>query len=68
MIKDTGSEISKKILDHIFEEFVTDTNVSNDSQKGIGLGFLDCHLNKKVVSHKLRRQLTIIIEHTKYWW
>ena len=42
MIKDTGSEISKKILDHIFEEFVTDTNVSNDSQKGIGLGLAIC--------------------------
>lgn len=42
MIKDTGSEISKNILDHIFEEFVTDTNVSNDSQKGIGLGLAIC--------------------------
>ena len=42
MIKDTGSGISKNILDHIFEEFVTDTNVSNDSQKGIGLGLAIC--------------------------
>ena len=42
MIKDTGSGISKKILDHIFEEFVTNTNVSNDSQKGIGLGLAIC--------------------------
>ena len=42
MIKDTGTGISKKILDDIFEEFVTDTNVSNDSQKGIGLGLAIC--------------------------
>ena len=42
MIKDTGSGISKNILDHIFEEFVTNTNVSNDSQKGIGLGLAIC--------------------------
>ena len=41
-IKDEGKGISKKIVDHIFEEFVTDTNVSNDSQKGIGLGLAIC--------------------------
>lgn len=41
-IKDEGKGISKNILDHIFEEFVTDTNVSNDSQKGIGLGLAIC--------------------------
>ena len=41
-IKDTGVGISKNILEHIFDEFVTDTNVSNDSQKGIGLGLAIC--------------------------
>ena len=41
-IKDEGKGISEKIVDHIFEEFVTDTNVSNDSQKGIGLGLAIC--------------------------
>lgn len=42
MIKDEGKGISKKIVDHIFDEFVTDTDVSNDSQKGIGLGLAIC--------------------------
>lgn len=41
-IKDTGIGISKNILEHIFDEFVTDANISNDSQKGIGLGLAIC--------------------------
>lgn len=41
-IKDTGIGISKNILEHIFDEFVTNTNISNDSQKGIGLGLAIC--------------------------
>lgn len=37
-----GIGISKNILEHIFDEFVTDANISNDSQKGVGLGLAIC--------------------------
>lgn len=42
MIKDTGTGIHPSVLEHIFDEFVTYSGVSNDSQKGIGLGLAIC--------------------------
>ena len=41
-IKDTGTGIQESILNHIFDEFVTYSGVTNDSKKGIGLGLAIC--------------------------
>lgn len=41
-IQDTGTGIHHSVLDHVFDEFVTYSGVSNDSQKGIGLGLAIC--------------------------